>query len=159
MAPAASLERQGGLELVIQRVLAAPRPLVFRMWTSPEHLARWWGPKGFITLACAMDVRPGGAWFRHLQGPDGLVVIKRGVYREIIEPERLVFTYADEQADGSLGPETLVTVTLKEEGAATRLTLRQSGFATVSARDGHEGGWASCLERFAEYLANTQRRR
>jgi uncharacterized protein YndB with AHSA1/START domain len=153
MALASPLERPGELELVITRIFDAPRALVFRMWTSPEHLARWWGPEGFTTLACAMDVRPGGAWSRHMQGPDGLVIIKRGVYREIVPPERLVFTYADEQEDGSLGPVTLVTVTLEEQGAKTRLTLRQTGFATISARDGHEGGWSSCMERFAAYLA------
>jgi uncharacterized protein YndB with AHSA1/START domain len=157
MALASTVERPGGLELVVTRVLDAPRELVFRMWTSPEHLARWWGPQGFELVACTTDVRPGGAWYRRMQGPDGLLVIKRGVYREITPPHRLVFTYADEQPDGSLGPETLVTVTLEEEGPRTRLTLRQTGFATVAARDGHEGGWASCLERFAEYLATHSR--
>jgi uncharacterized protein YndB with AHSA1/START domain len=86
----------------------------------------------------------------------GQLHIKRGVYREIVAPERLVFTYADEDADGRLGPETVVTVTFEEVGARTRLTLRQVGFETVTARDAHAGGWTSCLERFAEYLADTR---
>jgi len=140
-------------ELVFTRIFDAPRSLVFRVWTAPEHLARWWGPKGFTTLSCAMDVRPGGNWFRRMRSPAGSLHTKRGIYREIAAPERLVFTYADEDEDGTLGPETLVTVTFEEHGAKTRLSLRQSGFETVSARDGHYGGWTSCMERFAEYLA------
>ena len=140
-------------ELVITRVLDAPRSLVFKLWTRPEHLARWWGPQGFTTISCEMDVRPGGAWFRCMRSPEGSLYTKRGIYREIVPPERLVFTYANEDADGRLGPETLVTVTLEEHGAKTRLTLHQSGFESVSERDAHAGGWTSCLERFAEYLA------
>jgi uncharacterized protein YndB with AHSA1/START domain len=140
-------------ELVITRVLDAPRSLVFKLWTRPEHLARWWGPQGFTTISCEMDVRPGGAWFRCMRSPEGSLYTKRGIYREIVPPERLVFTYVNEDADGRLGPETLVTVTFEEHGAKTRLTLHQSGFESVGERDAHAGGWTSCLERFAEYLA------
>ena len=140
-------------ELVVTRIFDAPRSLVFKVWTAPEHLARWWGPKGFTTLACAMEVRPGGAWFRRMRSPEGALYTKRGIYREVVEPERLVFTYADQDEGGRLGPETLVTVTFEEHGAQTKLTLRQSGFETVAARDGHYGGWTSCMERFADYLA------
>jgi uncharacterized protein YndB with AHSA1/START domain len=140
-------------ELVIERVFDAPRRLVFRVWTEPEHLARWWGPQGFTTLSCRVEVRPGGAWFRRMRSPEGTEHTKRGIYREVVEPERLVFTYADEEADGGLGPETLVTVTFEELGAKTKLTLHQTGFETVTARDGHYGGWTSCMDRFADYLA------
>ena len=79
--------------------------------------------------------------------------MKRGVYCEIVEPERLVFTYADEDADGRLGHETLVTVSFVEAGGKTKLTLHQAAFDTAAARDAHQGGWTSCLERFADYLA------
>lgn len=140
-------------ELIITRVFDAPRSLVFAAWTQPEHLARWWGPKGFVNVAWEMDVRPGGAWFRRMQAPDGTLYTKRGVYREIVAPERLVFTYVNEAADGTLDRETLVTVTFEEQGARTRLTLHQTGFESVESRDAHEGGWSSCMERFAEYLA------
>jgi len=140
-------------ELIITRVFDAPRSLVFAAWTQPEHLARWWGPKGFVNVAWEMDVRPGGAWFRRMQAPDGTLYTKRGVYREIVAPERLVFTYVNEAADGTQGRETLVTVTFEEQGARTRLTLHHTGFESVEARDAHQGGWSSCMERFAEYLA------
>jgi uncharacterized protein YndB with AHSA1/START domain len=147
---AASLARA---ELFITRVFAAPRPLVFKAWTEAERAAHWWGPQGFTTLACEMDVRPGGAWRRAMRSPEGTVHIKRGVYLEITPPERLVFTYADEDRDGRLGPETTVTVRFAEVEGKTRLTLHQVGFETVAARDAHEGGWTSCMDRFAEYLA------
>ena len=152
---AAAATAPGDRELVVTRVFEAPRRLVFRAWVEPEHAARWWGPQGFTTLACEMDVRPGGAWRRRMRSPEGTVHVKRGVYREVAPPERLVFTYADEDALGRIGHETLVTVTFAEEGGKTRLTLRQAVFDSVEARDAHEGGWTSCLERFAAYLARS----
>ena len=140
-------------ELLITRVFDAPRSLVFAAWTQPEHLARWWGPQGFVNVAWEMDVRPGGAWFRRMGAPDGTLYTKRGVYREVVPPERLVFTYVNQAADGTQDRETLVTVTFEEQGARTRLTLHHTGFESVLSRDAHEGGWTSCMERFAEYLA------
>ena len=141
-------------ELYITRIFNAPRSLVFRAWIEPAHLAHWWGPKGFTTLSCDMDVRPGGTWFRLMRAPDGSEHRKRGVYREIVEPERLVFTYASEDADGNPGHETLVTVTFGDVGGHTKRTLHQGVFESVVARNAHEGGWTSCLERFADYIAN-----
>lgn len=138
--------------LVITRLFDAPRSLVFKAWTDPAHLARWWGPKGFALTSMEADVRPGGATRRALRAETGEMCIKRGAYREIVEPERLVFTYADEDAEGRLGPETLVTVTFADEGQKTRLTLHQALFETRALRDGHGWGWGSALERLAEYL-------
>jgi uncharacterized protein YndB with AHSA1/START domain len=152
-ARAAAVAPSAAFELTIRRVFDAPRSLVFETWTRPEYLARWWGPQGFTTVAWEMDVRPGGTWFRRMRSPDGTLCIKRGIYREVAAPERLVFTYVNEAADGTLDTETLVTVTFEDLGARTRLILHHAGFAAVAARDDHEGGWTSCLERFADYLA------
>ena len=140
-------------ELVITRIFDAPRRFVFKMWTEPEHLVRWWGPCGFTTISARMDVRPGGIWFRSMRAPDGSVVRKHGVYREIVMPERLVFTYVSDDLAGNPGPETLVTVTFTALGGKTRLTLHQVGFESVLAREAHHGGWTSCLERFVEHLS------
>jgi uncharacterized protein YndB with AHSA1/START domain len=140
-------------DLVITRVFAAPRDLVFRAWTEPDCAARWWGPQGFTTLSCEMDVRPCGAYRRCMRSPEGAVYCTRGVYRQIVPPERLVFTYAWEDAEGRPGHETLVTVTFAEHDGKTKLTLHQAMFDTVESRDAHQGGWTSCFERFAEYLA------
>ena len=148
-AAALSAER----ELVITRVFDAPRRLVFKMWTEPEHLVRWWGPRGFKGISGRMDVRPGGAWSRVMRAPEGSIVHKHGVYREIAAPERLVLTYITDDLAGIPGPETLVTVTFADLDGKTRLTLSQAGFESVLARQAHQGGWTSCLEGFAEYLS------
>jgi uncharacterized protein YndB with AHSA1/START domain len=140
-------------ELVVTRVFDAPRPLVFRAWTDPGLAVHWWGPKGFTLVSCEMEVRTGGKWRRSMRAPDGSFRCARGVYREIVAPERLVFTYSWEDDDGRPGHETLVSVTFVELGGRTELTLRQAIFATVTARDAHRQGWASCLDRFADYLA------
>jgi uncharacterized protein YndB with AHSA1/START domain len=140
-------------DLVVTRVFDAPRRLVFRAWTDPELAVHWWGPQGFTSISCEMDVRPGGKWRRSMLSPEGSLHCARGVYREIVAPERLVFTYAWEDAEGRPGHETLVSVIFVERGGQTELTLRQAVFETATARDSHRGGWTSCLERFAEYLA------
>src|SRR5262249_49815119 len=129
--------RAGVRELTVTRLIDAPRPLVFRTWTQPEHIARWWGPQGFTTISCEMDIRVGGAYRFGMSSPDGSERWKRGVYREIVEPQRLVFTFAWEEPDGTRGPELLTTVTFADEDGKTRLTLHQSGFATDDDRDGH----------------------
>jgi uncharacterized protein YndB with AHSA1/START domain len=148
-AAALSAER----ELVITRIFDAPCRFVFKMWTEPEHLVRWWGPRGFTTISGRTDVRPGGAWSRSMRAPDGSVIRKYGVYREIVMPKRLVFTYVTDDPAGNPGPETLVTVTFTDLGGKTRLTLHQVGFESVLAREAHHGGWPSCLERLAEHLS------
>jgi uncharacterized protein YndB with AHSA1/START domain len=148
-AAALSAER----ELVITRIFDAPCRLVFKMWTEPEHLVCWWGPRGSTTISGRMDVRPGGTWLRLMRAPDGSIIRKHGVYREIVEPERLVLTYVTDDLVGNPGPETLVTVTFADLGGKTRLTLHQAGFESVAAREAHQGGWTSCLERLAEHLS------
>lgn len=141
-------------ELVMKREVAAPREQVFAAWTDVAKAAYWWAPRGFTTLSCEMDVRPGGAWRRRMRTPDGALVTKYGVYREIAAPERLVFTYNTE-GSGIDDPETLVTVTLVDLGGRTRLTLRHALFETDAQRRDHEGGWTGCLERFEAFVAGS----
>jgi uncharacterized protein YndB with AHSA1/START domain len=143
-------------ELVVSRMFDAPRRQVFAAWTDPDQAAYWWGPRGFVSISCAMEVRPGGSWRRVMRSPAGSLHVARGVYREIVPPERLVFTFAWEDAEGRTRPETLVTVTLAECANKTLLVLRQALFETVAACDAHADGWTSCLERFAAYLASVQ---
>jgi uncharacterized protein YndB with AHSA1/START domain len=143
-------------ELVIARIFDAPSHLVFQAWTQPDRAARWWGPQGFVTTYCNMDVRPGGTFRVCMRSPAGAEHWKQGVYREVVPPERLVFTFAWEDAEGKPGHQTLVTVTFAEHGDKTELTLHQAVFESVARRDEHRRGWASTLERFAEYLAKNQ---
>jgi uncharacterized protein YndB with AHSA1/START domain len=93
--------------LVITRVLDAPRDRVFAAWVDQRQAAQWWGPRGFITVSNEMDVRVGGEWRRCMRSPEGKEHCSRGVYREIVKPERLVFTFIWEQGGApGHGPET-----------------------------------------------------
>ncbi|MBM3647060.1 MAG: SRPBCC domain-containing protein [Alphaproteobacteria bacterium] len=141
------------VDLVLKRDLAAPREQVFAAWTDIAKATRWWVPHDFTIVACEMDVRPGGIWQRRLRAPDGRVIVKHGVYREVVRPERLVFTYNTE-GNGIDDPETLVTVTFADLGGRTRLTLRHTAFLTEASRLDHEGGWTGALDRVVAYFAD-----
>jgi uncharacterized protein YndB with AHSA1/START domain len=143
--------------LIIERIFDAPRELVFKCWTEPEHLARWIGPRGFSSTILACELRQGGNYRMHMRGPDGQDHWQQGVFREIVPPERIVRTYCWTDAEGKITrPETLLTVTFADLGGRTKLTLHQAVFESVTACDAHRGGWTSSLERLAEYLAAAQ---
>ena len=159
-------------EFVITRVLNAPRTLVFQAWTDPKHMALWWGPHGFTNPICELDVRPGGAWRIVMRGPDGADHPAKGIYREIVPPERLVMTIdhselSDEwhdmvnpQRDKSKGKpalELVNTVTFEEKDGKTTLTIRIR-FESAAVRDslikiGMNEGWSQTLERLAKVVA------
>jgi len=141
-------------ELVLTRVFDAPRELVFDAWTKAEHLQQWQGaPRGFTVTAQESDIRPGGGFRICMRSPEGVDHWLQGSYREITRPGRLVFTHAWLDAAGKPSQETSVTITFVERGKKTELTLRQTGFKSVEARDGHRMGWTSALEALADYLA------
>ena len=146
---AGSISAAADRELVVTRVIDAPRRLVFKAWTQPEHIARWWGPQGFTTIHCEMDIRVGGAYRFGMRSPQGTEHWKRGVYREIVEPERIVFTFAWEDADGHPGHELLTTVTFAEQGsedeayAAPGRCSRQPSDATTTSSAGQAASNAS----------------
>ena len=139
--------------LVIERVFDAPRSLVFKAWTDPQHLVHWYGPRGFSLPSCEVDLRPGGAWRSCMLSPEGREYWVRGIFREVVEPERLVFSYAHENESGAPGHETIVTVTFEDRAGKTGLTLRQAAFESVKERNAHRGGWSSSLDRLVEHLA------
>ena len=143
-------------ELIITRIFDAPPSLVFKAWTEPERVVRWSGPEGFTTTSCTMDVRPGGSYRSCIRSPEGTDHCMQGVYREIVEPERLVFTFAWEDAEGRPGREMLVTVTFAAHGGKTRMTFHQALFESIEDRDGHEEGWNSSFDLLADYLAKDQ---
>ncbi len=111
-------------EIVLSKVLEAPRELVFRAWTEPEHLRRWFCPKNFTASTHEIDVRPGGRWRFEFVGPDGKRYDNRIVFLEIEKPKLLVF---DHGADRDDDPGRFrVTVTFDEQSdKKTVLTLRQ----------------------------------
>jgi uncharacterized protein YndB with AHSA1/START domain len=140
--------------LVIERTFDAPRALVWRVFTDPQHMAAWMGPREYPSVFHEADVRPGGTWRGRLRAANGSRELGQGgEYREVREPERLAFTFYWDQEDGSRGPETLVEIDFAERGGKTLMTFRQGVFNTRSNRDGHGHGWTSTFDRLAEYLA------
>ena len=139
--------------LVLSRVFDAPRVLVYKAWTEPEHLARWWGPRGFTLITYKADVRVGGSYRFGMRSPENTEHWAHGIYREVVPPERLVMTHAWEYPDGKPKHETIMTLTFVEQGEKTKLTLKQTLFESVNARDLHRGGWSSTLDMLGEYLA------
>jgi len=143
--------------LEITRTLDAPRELVWQMWTEPQHLAPWWGPKGSTLPVWTADLRPGGSYHFTMRGPDGNDYWNRGVYREVVPPKRLVMEGAWTDAEGHpTSPVMMTIVILEDENGKTKLILRGSGFESAPARDSHRGGWTSSFERLVDYLATLQ---
>jgi uncharacterized protein YndB with AHSA1/START domain len=149
----ASAVRQGSTAdrtLIVERVFKAPPERVFRAWTDPAILVKWWGPEGFETPEHAMDVREGGAWRTVMVNQKGERHTVSGVYREIAPPTRLVMTWAWDRADGGRSHETVIELTFAPAPDGTRLRLMQSVFENVEQRDNHRKGWESsfdCLEQ------------
>ena len=147
--------------VVITRVFDAPRELVWKAWTDPKHMAQWWGPRGFTNPVCELDVRPGGTLRIVMRAPDGAEYPMKGVFREILQPERLVFTNIAVDTDGNQLLEGLTNVTLEEHGGKTKLTLRTHAVALVAhaARmlEGMQAGWAQSLERLGAHVARAGR--
>jgi uncharacterized protein YndB with AHSA1/START domain len=142
-------------EFTITRVFNAPRELVFKAWTDPKQLAAWYGPRGLSTPieSIELDVRPGGQWRACMvRDDDGTEFHSRGEYREVVEPERLVFTWALDRSGG----ESLVTITFTEHGDKTEMTFHQAGFATGDESMSVEEGWRSAIDRLTEHLTDKE---
>jgi uncharacterized protein YndB with AHSA1/START domain len=141
-------------ELVVTRVFDAPRALVFKAWSSPEHLTRWWGPHGFSVHVCEVDFRVGGGWHIRMKSAQGVEDRQRGVFREIVAPERIVFSYAFEDENGTRGHESIVRVTFEDVAGKTRLTVRQAVFESTEVRDDHIRGWGETLDRLNDHVTH-----
>jgi uncharacterized protein YndB with AHSA1/START domain len=154
-------------EVLITRVFDAPRELVFQAWTDPGQLPRWFAPRGCTIDFAALDLRPGGSFHSCIHTPDGHDCWCKGVYREIVAPERIVFTMAIADEQGNLlGPveagmdpdwprETVVTVTFAEQGNQTKLTLHQTVSESLAKRTGAHPSWIEMLDRLGEGLAES----
>jgi uncharacterized protein YndB with AHSA1/START domain len=140
--------------LTITRVFDAPRDLVWRAWTDPSHLMSWWGPRAHPAEQVEADVRVGGRWRHRLRAvEDGSELWHGGVFREVVPPERLVFTFAWEE-QGERGNENVVTITFTEQGGKTLMDFHQAPFWSTEERDGHQGGWGSAFDRLDDLLAH-----
>jgi len=144
-------------EIVITRVVDAPRELVWQVWTDPAHVVKWWGPNGFTTTIERMDVRPGGVWKHIMHGPDGVDYPNSSVFKEVIEPERIVYSHGGGKQGGP-GAHFVATWTFEAlAGDKTRVTIHMV-FPSAVERDlvvkeyGAIEGGRQTLERLGEYL-------
>lgn len=142
---------QESYELSIGRVIEAAREKVFRAWTDPEVISTWWGPNGFTTPYIKVDLRPGGAFDTVMHGPDGTEYPGKGVFLEVSEPERLVFTDAFTEGWQPATPFMTTIVTFEEsEGKTTCLATIRHWSAEDKAKHeemGFQTGWGEMMDR------------
>ena len=147
----ATLDAKAQTTLQLTRTFAAPRGKVFRAWTDPEEVKKWFHPPGYETPSAEIDLRVGGKYRLGMRKlPDGEVFYLSGSYREVRRPERLVYTWQWE-AEPELG-DTLVTVQFHDRGGSTEVVLTHELFPTEKARQEHERGWSGGLDNLAKIL-------
>jgi uncharacterized protein YndB with AHSA1/START domain len=145
-------------DLVLTRLINAPRAKVYRAWTVPELLKQWFAPLPYTTPVAQIDLRPGGANLIVMRGPDGQDLPNRGVYLEVVENERLVFTDAYVSAwEPSPKPFMTVILTFEEQGGQTKYTARVRHW-TAADREAHEKmgfheGWGRCTDQLEALAA------
>lgn len=143
-------------EITMSRMFDAPRGLVFDAHTKPEHLVHWFGPRGHKLSVCTVDLRPGGAWRYILREPDGREMGMKGVYREVVPPERLVYTEIFDDFEEMAG-ESIVTTIFEDVHGQTKVTstsvYRSKEIRDMVIKSGMEDGAAETYDRLAEYLA------
>lgn len=148
----------GKQEIVITRMFDAPRELVFKVMTDPQHVPHWWGPRGMTTIVDKMDVRHGGVWRFVHRTPDGEESGFRGVYHRVAPNEQIVQTF---EWEGMPGHISLETMTLEDDNGQTRLRA-VAVYQSVADRDGMlgsgmEGGMAETYDRLEELAAELLR--
>jgi uncharacterized protein YndB with AHSA1/START domain len=143
-------------EIVLTRVFDAPRGMVFDAFTKPDLLKRWFGPRGWSLVVCEVDLKVGGTFRFVMRGPDGRDMGMRGVYREIVAPERSVHTESFDDYPG----ESQVTAVFVEQGGKTTL-IATVLYSSKEVRDaviqsGMEHGAAESYDKLAELLASAE---
>ena len=140
-------------ELHLTRVYRAPRSLVWKVWTEPDHVAQWWGPRGYTLTHHSKDLRVGGSWVYTMHGPDGVDYPNCTRYFEVIEEEKLVY---DHGSDGQSKPLFRVTVTFQDVEEGTQMDMTMAFESVEAARTAGEfirkAGGNSTWDRLAEYL-------
>jgi uncharacterized protein YndB with AHSA1/START domain len=159
-----STQRSARSELVIRRIFDAPRELVWKAWTDPEHIQRWWGPKDFTAPACRIDFRVGGRYLICMRSPEGRDYWSTGVYREIVPLERIVCTDSFADEEGNVVPATyygmspdfplemLITVTFEEDEGKTKMTLKHTGLPAGEMSEQTGAGWNESFDKLAASL-------
>jgi uncharacterized protein YndB with AHSA1/START domain len=144
-------------ELKLERVVDAPRELIWKCWTEPEHLKHWFTPRPWLTTGCKIDLRVGGEFFTMMQSPDGGDFPNHGVYLEIVQNRRLVFTDAYTAGwQPSENPFFTAIVEFEDAGAGkTKYTAHARHWTIENAKKheemGFHDGWAKALEQLVEH--------
>lgn len=160
-------QNNGRRELIITRIFDTPRKLVWKAWTDPDMFMRWWGPKGFTTPVSEIDLQVGGEYFNCMRSPEGQDFCSKGVYREVVELERLVMTdsFADKEGNmvsasyyglsSDFPMEMQITVTFEEQEGKTKLTLKHSNVEGINEKDlsDMQQGWNESFDKLADILA------
>ena len=153
-------------ELIIKRIFAASRQIVWKAWTDPGAVKQWWGPKDFAAPFIKIDLRVGGEYLYCMHSPEGKDYWSKGVFREIVPLQRIVCTdsFADEKGTivsatyYGMGPdfplEMLLTVAFEKFDGKTKLTLEHTGIPAGADRDNAWIGWEQSLDKLDEYLKN-----
>ncbi len=173
---AAMPQSRSGQDVVISRLIAAPRALVFKAWTDPDHLRHWWGPRDFTIPVCEIDPRPNGTYRLVMRAPDGTDYPMSGIVLAVVEPERIVWTIALEdhppqwhaqlarlREKNGAGPplhQPVMTATFEEAAGGTRLTIT-TRFESVAERNafaemGMVAGWNESLDRLEAEMRRMQ---
>jgi uncharacterized protein YndB with AHSA1/START domain len=145
--------------LVFTRIIDTTPDLVFQAWIDPQHLAQWWGPKGFTNPLCEVEARPGGAILIHMCSPEGEVFPMKGIFHEVVENRRIVMTTSAFEDEGG-NPQIvgLNTITFEEHEGKTKLTVQdvvtKATPEMAAALDGMEEGWKHSVDRL-EALTTT----
>ncbi|WP_264714530.1 SRPBCC family protein [Limobrevibacterium gyesilva] len=144
---------------MISRTFAAPRALVFKAWSSAEHMKRWFSPEGYTVPAAEIDFRPGGVCAICMRSPEGQDIWSKGVYIEISPPDRLVFTSGVAIGDSPKFT-ARTTVTFEDDGAGTRMTVHQAydihDESFLAAVAGAPEGWRTTLDKLEQEVARIQ---
>jgi uncharacterized protein YndB with AHSA1/START domain len=137
--------------LRLERTFDAPAEAVFDAWTNPEVLKRWWAADpSWRTAAAEVDLRVGGRYMLSMEDAGGEELhTVRGEYSEVRRPERLVYSWAWEEADGRVGHASTVTVDFIEQGQSTTVVLEHTGLASLESGNSHRSGWEGCLSNLA----------
>ena len=153
-------------ELVITRIFDAPRTLIWKAWTNPEYIMRWWGPKHFTSPACKVDLRVGGKYLFCMKSKEGREFWSTGTYKEIIPLEKMVFTDSFADSKGNIVPATYygmekdfpmemeVKITFEDIDGRTKMTMHHAGFPAGQMSEMAEIGWKQSFDKLADSLTH-----
>lgn len=144
-----SASETGDLALIVRRVIRAPARRVFDAWTQPEHLLRWWGPRGVRCTEAETDLRAGGRYRIKNELPDGNVVWIVGAFELVEPPRKLVYSW---QLEPGAPASERVTVRFEPRDAATEVIVVHERIASKASRETHASGWEGCLDGLSAFL-------